>query len=124
MNHKLKIRLLEIEFGVADPARSRVFYNEVLGLEIVHQHDHLTVLNSGVGGVDLDIAAHLPAKQMVTSFITDDLDAVIEALTAKSIPFRGPEASHLGMRMIEFRDPDGFLTRVNQATDESPEWLR
>lgn len=120
----MKIRLLEIEFGVADPARSRVFYNEVLGLEIVHQHDHLTVFNSGLGGVDIDTAAHLPAKQIVTSYITDDLALIMEILYARSIPFRGPEASHLGMRMIEFRDPDGFLIRVNQATDESPEWLR
>ncbi|WP_336517663.1 VOC family protein [Pollutibacter soli] len=120
----MKIRLPEIESGVMDPARSRVFYNEVLGPEIVHQHDHLAVFNSGVGGVDVNIAAHLAAKQIVTSYITDDLGAMIDILNAKSIPFRGPEPSHLGMRMIEFRDPDGFLIKVNEATDESPEWLR
>jgi hypothetical protein len=27
------------------------------------------------------------------------------------------------MITIEFNDPDGYLIKVNQPTDESPDWL-
>lgn len=31
--------------------------------------------------------------------------------------------SHFGMITIEFNDPDGYLIKVNQPKDESPDWL-
>ena len=119
----MKIRLQEIELGTHDTIVSKSFYNSILGLDTVVDQENLKVFESGIAGMDFNTSTHLPAKVMVTSFLTDDLQAVIERLTASRVPFDGPRKSHLGMTAIEFKDPDGYLIRVNQPSDTSPSWL-
>ena len=85
--------------------------------------DRLKVFRSGIPGVDINVSMHNPTEKIVTSFLTDDLDLIMGRLNAASISFEGPKESHLGMSSIEFRDPDGFLIKVNQPTDKSPSWL-
>ena len=119
----MKIRLQEIELGTQDPTVSKSFYNSILGLEIVVDEESLKVFNSGVAGMDFNTSTHLPPKTILTSFLTDDLQAIIERLTTSRVPFDGPKKSHLGMITIEFKDPDGYLIRVNQRSDTSPSWL-
>ena len=60
---------------------------------------------------------------MVISFLTDDVQAVINRLSSSGISFEGPKESHLGMTTVEFKDPDGYLIRVNQLSATSPSWL-
>lgn len=119
----MKIKLQEIELGTQDPAISKDFYTSILGLDTVVDQENLKVFTSGIAGIDFNISTHLPAKVVMTSFLTDDLQAVMERLTAREISFDGPKNSHLGMTAIEFKDPDGYLIRVNQAGDTSPSWL-
>ena len=119
----MKIRLQEIELGTQDPNISKNFYNSILGLETVVDEQNLKVFRSGVAGMDFNTSTHLPGKIILTSFLTDDIQAIIERLNASRVPFDGPKKSHLGMIAIEFKDPDGYLIRVNQPSDTSPSWL-
>ncbi|MFZ2783726.1 MAG: VOC family protein [Sediminibacterium sp.] len=120
----MKIRLQEIELGTNDPDKSKLFYSTILGLETSVDQAGLKVFNSGVTGVDFNMSTHFPTKTTVTSFLTDNLQDVIERLSENGIIFSGPQKSHLGMVSIEFNDPDGYLIRVNQPTEESPTWLK
>jgi catechol 2,3-dioxygenase-like lactoylglutathione lyase family enzyme len=119
----MKIRLQEIEFGANDPNKSMLFYNAILGLETSVDQEGLKVFNSGVSSVDFNTSTHYPSKITVTSFLTDNLQNIIDRLSVNNIAFAGPKKSHLGMITIEFNDPDGYLIKVNQPTDESPDWL-
>jgi catechol 2,3-dioxygenase-like lactoylglutathione lyase family enzyme len=119
----MKIRLQEIELGIQDAAISKEFYKTILGLDTTIDQEDLKVFKSGVEGIDFNTSTHLPSKVFVTSFLTDNLQTVIERLYASGISFDGPKKSHLGMTTIEFRDPDGYLIRVNQPGDASPSWL-
>jgi catechol 2,3-dioxygenase-like lactoylglutathione lyase family enzyme len=107
----MKLTLHEIEFGTANPSASKAFYNSILNLDTVVDQDNLKVFNAGI---DFNTSTHLPPKVVMISFLTDDLQAVIERLTVNGISFDGPKPSHLGMTTIEFKDPDGYLVRVNQ----------
>ncbi|MEO6902345.1 MAG: VOC family protein [Bacteroidia bacterium] len=120
----MKIRLLEIEFGSKDLEKSKLFYNSILGLETSVEQDGLKVFNSGVNGIDFNTSTHFPPKTGVTSFLTNNLQDVIDRLTENNIIFNGPKNSHLGMKTIEFNDLDGYLIKVNQPTVESPSWLK
>ena len=120
----MKIRLQEIEFGTNDPEGSKHFYHSILGLDLSVDQAELNVFNSGVVGVDFNTSSHIPTKTTVTSFLTDDLQIVTKRLSVNGIVFSGPKKSHLGMLAIEFNDPDGHIIRVNQPTNESPQWLK
>jgi catechol-2,3-dioxygenase len=119
----MKIRLQEIELGIQNTTSSKEFYNSVLGLDIQINQDNLKVFKTGIGGIDFNTSTHLPAKTIVISFLTEDLAAIIATLTEKRIFFEGPKPSHLGMTTIEFKDPDGYLIRINQPSNTSPDWL-
>jgi catechol 2,3-dioxygenase-like lactoylglutathione lyase family enzyme len=120
----MKIRLQEIELGTKNPNKSQAFFTTVLGLETSIEQKALKVFKSGVAGVDFNVSTHLAPEKTVISFLTDDLQAVVGQLQANAVVFSGPEKSHLGMIRIEFTDPDNHLIRVNQATKESPDWLK
>jgi catechol 2,3-dioxygenase-like lactoylglutathione lyase family enzyme len=120
----MKIRLQEIEFGAQDTKVSQNFYRSILRLDTAVDQDGLKVFKSGVDGLDFNISTHLPVRTMVTSFLTDDLQAVMDSLHANGVSFEGPRDWHFEMRNIEFKDPDGYLVRVNQPTDASPPWLK
>jgi catechol-2,3-dioxygenase len=120
----MKIRLQEIEFGAFDTGKSKGFYQSVLGLDPVIDQDELTVFNSGVAGVDFNISSNSPANIRTTSFITNDLQKLIDRLSLTGILFEGPVKSNLGMMSVSFQDPDGNIIKVNQPTEESPSWLK
>lgn len=120
----MKFRLHEIEFGSADPHQTGDWYADVLGLRSTHQTEGLRVHEVGLPGLDFNLSSHHPPGAVVVSFLTDDLDAVMRALQKADIVFDGPFDSHLAMRSVAFRDPDGRLVKVNQTTSASPDWLR
>lgn len=120
----MKIRLQEIEFCARDTDKSKGFYQAVLGLDPVIDEERLKVFNSGVAGVEFNIAQQAPSCFVKTSFLTTDLDKLIERLQLTGVSFEGPVKSHLGMMSVSFQDPDGNLIRVNQPTKESPPWLK
>jgi len=120
----MKIRLQEIEFGAGSSAKSKGFYHAILGMDPVIDQDRLKVFNSGVAGVDFNISEHQPAKTVVTSFLTDDLQKLMERLQLTGVSFEGPCSSHLGMLSISLQDPDGNNIKINQPTADSPRWLK
>jgi len=120
----MKIRLQEIELGSNDIVKSKQFYNSILGLETSVDQEGIKVFQSGVPGIDFNTSTHYPSKTMATSFLTDNLQLVIDRLSANGIVYSGPKKSHLGMITIEFNDPDGYLIKVNQPTKDSPSWIR
>jgi catechol-2,3-dioxygenase len=120
----MKIRLQEIEFGAGNTDKSKGFYQSVLGLDPVIDQDQLKVFNSGVAGVDFNISEHQPSKSVVTSFLTNDLQKLVDRLVLTGILYEGPVKSHSGMMSVSFQDPDGNMIKVNQPTAESPSWLK
>lgn len=120
----MKIRLQEIELGSNDPQKSKLFYNAILGLNTSVDQEELKVFDTGVAGVDFNASTHLTHKTTRTSFLTDNLQMVIDKLSENNIPFNGPLPSHFEMITVEFNDPDGYLIRVNQPTEKSPAWLK
>jgi catechol-2,3-dioxygenase len=120
----MKIRLQEIEFGAGNTDKSKGFYQSVLGLDPVIDQDQLKVFNSGVAGVDFNISEHQPSKTVVTSFLTNDLQKLVDRLVLTGVLYEGPVKSHLGMMSVSFQDPDGNMIKVNQPTAESPSWLK
>ncbi len=120
----MKIRLQEIEFCTQNTDKSMGFYNSILGLDPVIDQDQLKVFNSGVAGVDFNISMHCPEKIVTTSFLTDNLQKVIDRLQLSGIVYNGPGKSHLGMMSISLTDPDGNIVKINQPTAESPSWLK
>lgn len=110
------------------PAAKR-FYGEVLGLD----------LNERMGGVGLRLATgaqvfiypkpnHEPATYTVLNFPVDDIEAVVDELTAKGVEFeryegfqqdeRGiatPDHPGQGPRIAWFKDPAGNILSVLQG---------
>lgn len=120
----MSIKILEIEFGTKNPEKSKHFYEVILGVEPTINQSELKVFNLKDNAVDFNLSTHLPPQHMCTTFITDQLDELMTRLNAAQIDFSPPKPSHLGMLTIQLRDPDGYLIRINQATAESPVWLR
>ncbi|SDW45905.1 Glyoxalase/Bleomycin resistance protein/Dioxygenase superfamily protein [Hydrobacter penzbergensis] len=120
----MRIRIQEIEFGVNEPSESEEFYKSVLGFELSVSQNELKVLKPGVNELDLNFSLHVPQGTVFISFLCDDLEEIMSRLINKNIPFDGPKKSHLGMKTISFRDPSGYLVKINIPTDESPQWLR
>ena len=120
----MKIRLQEIEFGAGCTDKSKGFYHAILGLDPVIDQERLKVFNSGVAGVDFNISGYQPAKKVVTSFLTDDLQKLIDRLQLTGVSYEGPSSSDLGMLSISLQDPDGNHIKINQPTADSPKWLK
>ena len=120
----MKIRLHEIEFGAGNTDKSKGFYQAILGLDPIIDQDQLKVFNSGVAGVDFNVSEHQPARTVTTSFLTDDLQKLIDRLELTGVGFEGPSTSQFGMLSITLQDPDGNFVKINQPTKESPSWLK
>ena len=119
----MNIRLHELELGVTDPEKSKAFYHSVLGLHISVDEAALKVFHGGTKGIDFNTSTHYTPHTISISFLTNDLQEIMNRLTANEISFTGPESTHLGMTSISFTDPDGYLIIVNAPTPQSPEWL-
>jgi catechol-2,3-dioxygenase len=120
----MKIRLHEIEFGAGNTDKSKGFYQAILGMEPVIDQDQLKVFNSGVAGVDFNISESQPVNSVTASFLTTDLQKIIDRLQLTGVFFEGPSASTFGMLSISLQDPDGNCIKINQPTAESPSWLK
>lgn len=120
----MKIRLHEIELGAHNPGNNSGFYKNVLGLETTVDETDLKVFRSGIPGLDFNMSTHLPSQVVAISYLTDDLQAVMDRCAANGVSFSGPVKSHLGMLSVACKDPDGYIIKINQPTNESPAWLK
>src|SRR5215469_15304728 len=113
---------------VADLARSRVFYHEVLGLDVEFEDDEsvgfkieglaFIVLQVDRARVQLQGEPTATPGAGATAFLTtftDDVDALHADLAERGIRFfQAPTDQPWGMRTAYFKDPDGHVWEIAQ----------
>ncbi len=117
-------------FAVKDLAAAKTFYGETLGLDI--DQDEMGLSLKLAGGTDVfvyDKPNHQPATYTILNFPVDDIDAVVDGLSAKGVTFeqynnaempqdakgilRGRAAS-MGPDIAWFKDPSGNVLAILQ----------
>jgi lactoylglutathione lyase len=114
---------------VADLARARDFYADVMGLELVNSEDGVDAFFK-VGPDGLLLLDHATADDLlspadvdhgpsrggrfVMATAVDDVDAAYEELRSRGAEFiRAPQDRHWGLRCAHFRDPDGNVWEIH-----------
>jgi catechol 2,3-dioxygenase-like lactoylglutathione lyase family enzyme len=108
-----------------DLARSRAFYEDVLGLTLVEDSSFAVAFD--IGGSQLRVTAveqRVAAPYTVLGWAVADIAAAIDALTARGVVFnrydgmeqdaRGVWRSPSGARVAWFQDPDGNVLSLTQ----------
>lgn len=115
---------------VADQDRSRIFYSEVLGGQVIRERDPAVVrlgnswiiINSGGGPTDdkPDVVAAPPqSSHVLTSGLNvrvADVWATYRAWSARGAEFLTQPKDHGQEIRCYIRDPDGHLIEVGQST--------
>ena len=114
---------------VADPSRSRRWYEEVLGAEVYRAYDTsvvLQVLGSWLllvegGGptadkptVTLEPPRDPDRRDCLFTIRVTDCQAVHDALAARGATFLTPPVRHGAETRAFFRDPDGHLFEISE----------
>src|SRR6266699_2170294 len=119
-----------------DVERSRRFYTEVLGGELVLDGEPSIValangwiiINVGGGPTDDKPTVTLetpPDPDRVSSFLNirvRDIEAVYAEWSARGAQFLTPPKQHQYEKRCYIRDPDGHLIEVGQTTDPEGDW--
>ena len=113
-------------FAVPDVAAAKAFYGGVLGLDVSEANGMLTLHLAG----DRDTIVypkpdHVPATYTILNFPVDDVEAAVDALTARGVEFQTYEGEDLatdakgimrqgGPLIAWFTDPAGNILSVIQ----------
>jgi catechol 2,3-dioxygenase-like lactoylglutathione lyase family enzyme len=110
-------------FSVDDIPAAKRFYGETLGLRVSEEHGMLTLHIAG----DRDTLVypkeedHAPAAFTILNFPVPDIDAAVDALTARGVAFEHYEwtddkgiSRDYGPPIAWFRDPAGNVLSVIQ----------
>jgi catechol 2,3-dioxygenase-like lactoylglutathione lyase family enzyme len=114
-------------FAVPDVAAAKAFYGGVLGLDVSEANGMLTLHLAG----DRDTIVypkpdHVPATYTILNFPVDDVEAAVDALTARGVEFQRYEGEDLatdakgimrqgGPLIAWFTDPAGNILSVIQG---------
>jgi lactoylglutathione lyase len=118
---------------VADLRRSRVFYHEVLGLDVEFEDDDsvgfkieglaFIVLQVDRARVQLQGEPTATPGAGATAFLTTftgDVDALHAKLVERRVPFfQTPTDQPWGMRTAYFKDPDGHVWELAQPIEQT-----
>jgi predicted enzyme related to lactoylglutathione lyase len=113
---RVSVRRIVPDLHAADPAASRGFYEQVVGLEVVMDQGWIvTLADPGDRGVQLSVLSHDASAPVApdVSIEVDDVDAAYAAATA-----RGDEIVHpltdepWGVRRFFARDPSGKVINI------------
>ena len=115
-------------FSVDDINAAKEFYGTTLGIEVAEDAMGLTLKIAG--GNPIFVYAkpdHQPASFTILNFPVDDIDAVVDELSAKGVTFEHYEAMHqdekgiargkaanMGPDIAWFKDPAGNILSVLQ----------
>lgn len=112
--------------ATVDSAKSRAFYEGVLGLTIVHEDEYASVYDAH--GVELRIQkvrTLTPQPHTQLGWSVSSIDQVLQALRDRGVIFEkypfleqdpnGVWTSPSGGKIAWFKDPDGNLLSVTQA---------
>lgn len=96
---------------VSDVARSKAFYSDVLGLEVLEDFGDFVRLGTGADvGLSLHVAGRLEAacQGVELNFEVDDVDRTHRDLADRGVAFtQPPKDMPWGARHAYLRDPDG-----------------
>ncbi len=108
------VRLVSVP--VSDQARSKAFYTETLGLELIAEEDMASGnrwVEVGPGGGETSISLVTWLESMVPGtlkgliLLTEDIQADYDELSRRGVEFLGPiEQQHWG-KFVQLKDPDG-----------------
>jgi lactoylglutathione lyase len=118
---------------VADLARSKAFYRDVLGLDVEFEDDEsvgfkikglaFIVLQVDRARVQLQGEPTATPKAGATAFLTtftDDVDVLHADLAGRGIDFfQSPADQPWGVRTAYFKDPDGHVWEIAQPIKQS-----
>jgi catechol 2,3-dioxygenase-like lactoylglutathione lyase family enzyme len=111
-------------FAVPDLAKAKEFYGDTLGLKTSEEYGLLTLHIAG----DRDVLVypkpdHAPATYTILNFPVDDIDNVVDELTARGVQFERYDGMEQDERAIHrgggpyiawFKDPAGNILSVLQ----------
>jgi catechol 2,3-dioxygenase-like lactoylglutathione lyase family enzyme len=111
-------------FAVPDLAKAKEFYGDTLGLKTSEEYGLLTLHIAG----DRDVLVypkpdHAPATYTILNFPVDDIDNVVDELTARGVQFERYDSMEQDERGIHrgggpyiawFKDPAGNILSVLQ----------
>ncbi|HEY3210913.1 MAG TPA: glyoxalase superfamily protein [Actinomycetota bacterium] len=108
------VRLVSVP--VSDQDRSKAFYTETLGLELIAEEDMASGnrwVEVGPAGGETSISLVTWLESMVPGslrgliLLTGDIQADYQELSRRGVQFLGPiEEQHWG-KFVQFKDPDG-----------------
>ena len=108
-------------FSVDDVAAARTFYADVLGLEVTEQNGMLLLhLGSGARTLVYPKPDHVPATYTVLNFPVPDVEAAVDALVERGVPFQRYDfvddpkgiSRGYGPTIAWFHDPAGNVLSV------------
>ena len=109
-------------FAVGDLEQARAFYGDTLGLETSEDNGLLTLHLAGARDVLVyPKPDHTPATYTILNFPVDDVEAAVDALTARGVTFErydGMAQDEKGISRDQgpdiawFRDPAGNILSV------------
>jgi len=114
-------------FAVPDVAAAKAFYGGVLGLDVSEANGMLTLhLAGGRDTIVYPKPDHVPATYTILNFPVDDVEAAVDALTARGVEFQRYEGEDLatdakgimrqgGPLIAWFTDPAGNILSVIQG---------
>jgi hypothetical protein len=117
MSHRGKDRQIDnIEFNVADIARSKAFYGGAFGWTFVDYGPAYTEFSDGrlTGGFTTGLPVR-PGGPLVILY-AEDLDATQQRLKAQGAVISRETFAFPGGRRFHFTDPDGYELAVWTAT--------
>lgn len=102
----------------ANPEAARAFYQDTLGLTLEHEDQFALVFRSGANMLRVVCSGDFPPHPFtIYGWEAPDIEATIDALTAKGVVFerfgffeqdaRGIWAAPNGNKVAWFKDPDG-----------------
>ena|SRR5258706_13183900 len=113
----MKLKFGHIEIFVKEPLKSKDFYIDVLGFELIEvQHEKIVWLQSEGQTILLRpgksrfIADAYQQANIALVIYTDELDEAVKDISAKGVVFKGDD----GVNCYTFTDPDGnWIQMVN-----------
>ena len=110
--------------AVQDMEKSRQFYHDVLGLNVISDFDANVVLDGGVALQTLESWREFIGHKPVTLshnagelyFEETDMDRFLAHLSTFEISYVHPPLEHRwGQRVVRFYDPDGHVIEVGES---------
>ena len=128
----MKIKAVDfVAYEVEDVARSIGFYRDVLGLELLYFNDGADWAEFVINGVTLSLCGPLAGKwgaprapaapvrsEASVAFAVEDLDAAVDELGQKEVPFLGGIRDTGVCRFAVALDPDGNRVWLHQGYAE------